>query len=148
VTTDNAKGFATVDEWIKGLRSLPAMVKAAPSALVPIVKAECDATIAAGKSLDGEQWEPTVRGNQQALAGTQKDLTVEATSNVLWIRIRNGLVFGHFGTHRQKARHVLPASGIPSSLGNAIRLGVVDMLPEFMTRKGGHRKPTRGIRWQ
>jgi hypothetical protein len=147
MSVDNSKGFATVDAWIKGLRSMPGMVKAAPAALVPIVKAECDATIAAGRSLDGEQWPANVRG-EQALRQDQKDLTVEASGNVLWIRIRKGLMFGHFGNHRQKARHVLPASGIPSRLGNAIRLGVIEMSPEFLTRKGGHRKPTKGIKWQ
>jgi hypothetical protein len=147
MVVDNAKGFATVDEWIKGLRSLPNMVKQSPAVLVPIVKAECDATIAAGKSLDGEQWSANVRG-EQALRQDQKDLTVEASGNVLWIRIRKGLVFSQFGTHRQKARRILPAGGLPTKLGNAIRLGVIDMLPEFMTRKGGHKKATRGIKWQ
>ncbi len=143
---DNTKAHQSMNEWIRGLRAMPAMVKAAPAELVPTVKQECDASISAGQSLDGVRWAPRKEDGTQALQGAQKDLTVTASSNVIWVKIKNGLVWSQWGTKHQRKREILPTKGLPRKLGLAIKKGVIEMAPEFLNRKGSHRA-TKGIKW-
>lgn len=124
---------------------MPDMIKAAPSALVPVVQAECDAAVAEGRSLDGYKWTLTVKDGKQALQTVK--VAVSASGNIIWMRIKGGAVFAQFGTHREVKRPILPISGMPMKLGNAIRLGIIEMAPEFLTRSGSHKKPAKGVKW-
>lgn len=144
---DNSACFRSIDEWIADIRKTPEAVAKMPAQLTPIVKRECDATIDAGKSLDGEEWAPTVKEGKQALEGTQKLLSVFPSGRIIWIKLVGALVFSQFGTHRQERRRILPGGGLPTKLGNAIRVGIVDMGLPFMSRKGRHDRGAAGTKW-
>jgi hypothetical protein len=145
--SDNAQCKQTIDGWIRDIQATAGAVAKMPAQLAPLVKVECDKAIASATSLDGEAWAPTVKDGGQALVGTQKLLDTYASGRIIWIRIKGALVFSQYGTHRQKRRSILPRAGMPKLLGNAIRTGIVDMGLPFMTRKGSHRKSTRGVAW-
>jgi hypothetical protein len=138
----------TIDGWIADIRKTPEAVKKMPDQLMKLVKAECDRSIAAGQSLDGEMWAPTVKEGKQALQGTQKLLDVYVSGRILWIRIQGALVFSQWGTGRQVRRSILPTRGMPKRLGNAIRVGIIDMGLPFMSRKGRHDRGAKGSKWQ
>ena len=144
---DNLQCLRTIDGWIEDLKKTPEAIKKMPQALVPIVKRECDSAIAAGHGLDGQKWVPRKKDGKQALSTAQHDLSVDASGNIIWIRLRGGPVFSQFGTHRQVQRAILPTHGMPKLLGNAIRTGIVDMGLPFMTRKGRHDRGAKGVKW-
>ena len=147
VVANNDQAFATVDGWIKALNTVPGFVKGIPARIAPIAKAEGDKAIAESRSIDGEAWAPRKEDGSPALKGTQKDFEAVPSGNILWLRIKKGLTFSQFGTKHQQRRRLLPKIGLPDNLGQAIRRGVVDMAPEFLTRRGGHKGPTKGVKW-
>lgn len=142
---NNAAAHATLQGWIRDLKAMPDMVKQAPAALVPVVQAECDQAIAEGRSLDGYQWSLTIKDGKRALQTVK--VAVSASGNIIWMKIKGGAVFAQFGTHREKRRPIFPTSGMPVKLGNAIRLGLIDMAPDFLKRGGSHHKLTKGVKW-
>jgi hypothetical protein len=144
---NNDQAFATVDGWIKSLQAVPGFVQGLPAQIAPIAKREGDKAIAEHRSLDGEAWAPRKEDGAPALEGTQKDFSAAPSGNILWLRIKKGLTFSQFGTKHQQRRRLLPKIGLPDKLGNAIRNGVIEMAPEFLTRKGGHKGPTKGVKW-
>lgn len=138
-------GFARLDEWIRTLRTAGQIVPLAAQELVPVVRGEVDAAIDAQRSLDGTAW-PAKKDGSRALANAPSQITVKAVGNTILVVMVGHLVFHQFGTHRMPARPVLPRGGMPDKLGNAIRLGIVDMGLEWMTRKGRHDRGSRGVR--
>jgi hypothetical protein len=144
---NNYQAFATVDGWVRSLQAVPGFVKGLPAQVAPIAKREGDQAIAEQRSIDGEKWAPRKVDGAPALQGTQKDFEAVPSGNILWLRIKKGLTFSQFGTKHQQRRRLLPKIGLPDNLGNAIRRGVVDMAPEFLTRKGGHNGATKGVKW-
>jgi hypothetical protein len=145
--TNNAQAFATIDAMIDALRATPAAVRRAPKELVPVVQKFVQGAATAGHGLDGAAWAPRVKDGQRALQNIMKYVKVTAEGAIVWVRLRGGPVFAQFGTHREVKRPLLPTSGLPDKLGNAIRAGLVDMGLPFMARKGGHNKATKGIKW-
>jgi len=135
---DNSECYATLETWIKELQGTHDEIKKYPVKLAPLVKAECDKSIAAGESLDGDKWSPRKDG-AQALAGAQKNLSVTANDNVILITITGGLVYSQFGTRHQRRRSILPIKGLPMKLGNAIAKGIVDMPLSWLNRAKGHK---------
>jgi hypothetical protein len=135
----------TVDGWIRDLQSVSGAVAKMPEQLVPVIRREAEGAIDSGVSLDGEVWDEKVGGGK-ALEGGKKSLSVYASGRTIWIKIVGGLVYSQFGTHRQKRRSILPRKGLPFKLGNAIRKGIVQAAPEFLTRAGGHRG-SKGTKW-
>ena len=144
---NNYQAFAAIDSWVKALQEVPGFVKGLPAQIAPIAKAEGDKAISEGRSIDGEKWAPRKEDGAPALQGTQKDFEAAPSGNILWLRVKRGLTFSQFGTKHQQRRRLLPKIGLPDNLGNAIRRGVVDMAPAFLTRKGGHKGPTKGVQW-
>ena len=147
MASDNAQAFKSIDAMIEAIRATPAAVRAAPKALVPVVQKVVRSAASAGQGLDGEQWAPRVKDGQRALQTIMQHVTVTAEGAMVWIRLRGGSVFAQFGTHREVKRPLLPSEGLPDKLGNAIRVGLVDMGLPFMNRKGGHNKSTKGVKW-
>lgn len=136
---DNAACYQTIEDWIKELQNTSEDLKKLPEKLVPVVKAECDKSIAAGQSLDGDTWAPRKDG-EAALQGAAKDVDVTATGNVILITIKGGLVYSQWGTKHQRRRSILPIKGLPFKLGNAIAKGVADMPPAWLNRAKRHHK--------
>jgi hypothetical protein len=144
---NNAQAFAAIDGWVRALNTVPGFVKGIPAQVAPIAKREGDKAIAEHRSIDGEAWAPRKEDGAPALEGTQKDFEAVPSGNTLWLRIKKGLTFSQFGTKHQQKRRLLPKIGLPDNLGQAIRRGVVEMAPEFLTRKGRHDKATQGVKW-
>lgn len=138
-------GLATLDSWIADLRATSAKLKAAYPVVAERIKAEIDAAISEGRSVDGQQWQPKKEGGK-ALVHAAAALTAKAIGNVIVIALRGPEVFHNFGTKRVPRRAILPMGGIPDRLGNAIRLGLVDMGPEWMRRAGRHDRGSGGVK--
>jgi hypothetical protein len=138
--TSNAQGFATLDDWIKRLETLPDGVKAIAQELAPEVKAVIDEQIAQGVGPDGQAWKPKKDGGR-ALVNAAKAVTAKAIDNVILITLSGKEVFHQWGTRRVPQRAILPTGGLPAKLGNAIRLGIVDGLDAWLSRAGRHDKP-------
>jgi hypothetical protein len=144
----DSSGEQTLIGWIMGLKALAAE---GPGAIVErtrdIVEQEMRSNLDRGISPDGEPFAPLVVGGGRAFANCQKYLSVEAIKNSVVIVIRGPLVFANWGTGKMKARKVLPSRGLPKKLGNAIRLGAVEMSREFMSRQGRHDPKGKKTNW-
>ena len=137
-------GLAEIDQWIANIRSLPEMVNAAAPAVGEMLLAEFQRTANAGTTPEGEPWAPTKAGNRP-LANAAASMQLVVSGNVIIIKITDHHVFHQFGAG-SPARRIIPAGGLPDRLGNAIRLGLVDMGVEWMTRGGRHDKGSRGVK--
>jgi hypothetical protein len=141
-------GEQTLIGWIKGLQAL---ATEGPEGIVEMTRAavetEMRANLDAGISPDGEAFAPLVEGGGKAYANAQKLLSVESARNSVVIIIRGALVFANWGTRKMVARKVLPTRGIPKKLGNAIRLGFIEMAEGFMSRRGRHDAKGRKTNW-
>ena len=135
----NAQGFATLEEWINKLETLPDGIKAIAQELAPKVKEALDEQIAAGTDAEGKAWAPRKDGGR-ALVNAAKAITVKAIDNVILITLTGPEVFHQWGTRRVPRRSILPIGSLPAKLGNAIRLGIVDGLGAWMSRSGRHDK--------
>ena len=135
-------------QWQTDIQATPEAIKGMPKALAPKIKAELDAAIAAGRSVDGKAWAPRKSDGAKAMQGAQNDISVKPTSDGIKIVLEGGPVFSEFGTRHQQARPLLAwDKGIPPKLGNAVRLGVISFPVPFMTRAGSHGSSTRGLKW-
>lgn len=131
-------GAAEIDRWIENIRSLPQMVNAAAPAVGEMLLAEFQRTANAGTTPEGEPWPPTKAGGKP-LKNAAGALQLSVQGNVVIIKLTDHHVFHQFGAG-VRARRMLPSGGLPDRLGNAIRLGLVDMGVEWMTRAGRHDK--------
>ena len=124
---DNAAGFRALDDMIARLRAVPQMADAAAPELAEAVKGEIDAQIAAGVDPQGKAWTPTREGNRP-LVNAAKAVTSKALGTVILITLGSPEVFHHFGAQGKPVRQVIPQEGgLPMKLGNAIRLGIVNV---------------------
>lgn len=138
----NAEANKRLDDWIRNLQSFDQMGPEAAKTLVPTVRTETSNTIRSQQSLDGTPWAPTKAGTP-ALVNAMQHIVVRAVNTVILIQMRGHEVFHQFGFRGTPARPILPVRGMPKKLGNAIRLGIVDMGVEWMTRSGRHGKRAR-----
>lgn len=137
----SAQGLQTIDEWIRSLRGLaPHLESAGPKEMAAVVEEHLTAAANEGRMAGGEAWPPRVKDGARAFVHAAKYLSVRAVKNVIIAELRGPMAISQFGTGRQKARPLWPIKGLPFELGNAIRLGIVRMSEEFMTRHGSHRK--------
>lgn len=138
-------GAAAIDEWIANIRSLPEMLNAAAPQIGQAILAEFQRTAAAGTTPEGEPWAPTKKGGR-ALKNAAESMSLVVSDNVIIIKITDHHVFHQFGAG-VVARRIIPSGGLPDRLGNAIRLGIVDMGVEWMTRGGSHAGKS-AVKWQ
>jgi hypothetical protein len=114
---------ATLDQWIADLRRVSADLEQTMPAIAARCKAEADAVLTAGHGLGGDAWAPRKDG-APALAHAAAALTVSAVSNAIVFLIGEPYVYHHYGAGVPR-RPILPRGGLPTQLGNAIRLGLV-----------------------
>ena len=132
-------GLETIDQWIARLTSMPEMIAAGAEATAAFLANALKESVSQKKSPDGKPWKPFKAGSG-GLAGAAGAITSKAQGNVAQVILDGVNVYHHYGTHRNPRRQMLPSGGLPDRLGNAIRLGMVDMGIEWMTRKGRHDK--------
>lgn len=84
------------------------------------------ATASAGVSPDGEAWAPTKTGDR-AMKGAAGHVSVSISGTVVVIKLEGPDVFHHFGVRGAPARPVIPRGSMPARLGDAVRLGFVEV---------------------
>lgn len=83
-------------------------------------------TAAAGTSPEGEPWAATKKGGR-AMAHAAAAVSVVVVGTVLLLKLAGAEVFHHFGVRGAPARPVIPRGSMPDRLGNAVRLGFVEV---------------------
>lgn len=118
------RGNAGIDEMIRRLRLAKGMVRHAAADAAKAFEAQLKAQLAAGRAPDGSAWKPTKAGTRplQRAAGA---VTVKAVGTALLVRLTGHHVFHHYGTAKDPQRRILPFRGLPDSLGEAIKSGLV-----------------------
>lgn len=86
---------------------------------------ELRAQLTAGRSPDGEAWKATKSGGRP-LKGAAAAVQVRGVGSVILARIGGHHVYHHFGTARVPRRSILPRTGLPETLADAIRAGLTD----------------------
>jgi len=115
-------GDLQIDAMIDRLRKLPGMARAAAPDVARAVESELERQIKAAETPDGRAWEPKKEGSGKPLATAAKSLAVAAIGSRVFARLT-----GHIARHnlgRAKGgveRQILPTSGIPAKMGDAIR---------------------------
>lgn len=128
-----ADGFAQLDEMIRRIRAIPAMVQEAAPELADVLRAHLEQRIASGQAPDGSTWKPTKDG-RRPLAGAAGALAVRAVGTTVLAVLSGHEVFHHFGTKHMPKRQILPAGSLPADLGAAFKAGLVR---RFRHRMGG-----------
>lgn len=112
-----------------------ANTQAMAQSLVPVIRAEAAEAIAQQRSMDGTPWPPTKDG-RAALQNAMAAVSVTAEGATVTITVSGVEAYHHFGAGRVPARPIIPTRGLPTKLGNAIRLGIVEMGDAFLNRQG------------
>lgn len=129
---------ATIEDWANRLRSFAGSAGTTMAQrMVPVIHGALAEAANSNRSVMGETWKPTKRGNKP-LAGVMSAVTVKAIDSVVLITMTGYHVFHEFGARGTPARRLLPHGGIPDRIGNLIRKGYLAMAEEWLTRKGRH----------
>jgi hypothetical protein len=141
-------GELTLASWIKGFHALadegPEMVVQQTAGLI---EADMRENIDLGITPDKQAWDPLVETGGKAYENGNKYMSVATVKSSVILIIRGPLVFANWGTKWMKARRVFPERGLPKKLGNAIRLGFIEMSQSFMTRGGRHDAKGKKTNW-
>jgi hypothetical protein len=117
---------AALERMIVTLRALPGLAKDAAPEAARKAEAAIKATASAGTSPDGVAWAPTKKG-QRAMPNAAGAVSTAVTSTVILIKLAGAEVFHHFGVRGAPARPIIPQGSMPAELGNAVRLGFVEI---------------------
>lgn len=134
----NLSGLDTMQTWIDNLRSINSLVDAAAEELAPVVKQQLVDNYTKGQSPYGDPWPATIDGHQP-LKNAASNVRVSAIGNTIVVSIDGRYVFHNYGAGSPK-RTLLPEGGLPARMGDAIRMGLVSMGEEWLTRAGAHGK--------
>jgi len=106
-------------EHLRGLKSLPEDIARAAAA---DLQEAARATAAAGKTPDGDPWQPKKDGGR-ALVHAAEHLVAKALGKTIVLTLKGVEVFHNFGTSRLPKRQILPdgGSGIPKNVSAALR---------------------------
>ncbi len=117
---NNATGFAALDAHIARLRSLPGIAgRAAPDVAESLLEVASE-DIAAGKSPDGSQLQPTKEG-AQPLRNAASALHVGAIGSTIIMRLTGPEARHHRGIARGGViRQLIPTTKIPAQYAKAI----------------------------
>lgn len=132
----NLSGLDTMQTWIDNLRSINGLVEAAAEELAPVVKQQLVDCYSKGQSPYGDAW-PLTKDGHQPLKNAAENVRVSAIGNTIVVSISDQYVFHNYGAGSPK-RTLLPEGGLPPRMGDAIRLGLVSMGEEWLTRPGPH----------
>ena len=95
------------------------------------LKEFCAQAIAKQQSPDGDAWPPSKDG-RRVLVNAAKAIAASAAGAVALLRLTGPEVFHHFGAGAPR-RGLIPSAGMPKELGNAIRLGFVEVWRKRMS---------------
>ena len=118
-------GEAELDRIIAEVRGLGLVAEQA----APIVAAELEASLrasaAAGTTPDGTPWAPTKSGGRALKNAPAAIQVVVLDPKTVQAQVSGHHVFHHYGTKRNEKRQIIPESGMPEKLGQAVRQGLV-----------------------
>lgn len=112
---------------LQGLRdlvlALPAeVIERAGPRIAEVMRADVEATIAAGTTSDGQPWEPRKADGSKPLRNAAKALEVEAQSTTITLRIRGIEGRHHRGQVRGGTkRRIIPVGKMPDRMRDAVR---------------------------
>lgn len=129
----NAAGLASLDGMIARLRGFPQSIEAAAPMIAKAAKAEIDAALADGHAPGGEAWKPRKDGGKP-LMNAAKAVTSAAVGTVLLFTLVGAEVWHHFGTKHAPQRRILPTAGLPTSMGTAIKRGLVEVFQKQVSK--------------
>lgn len=116
-----------LERMIAACRAFEGLPRDAAPIAARQVEATVKATAAAGTSPDGEAWAPRKKGGGRPMTGAAGAVSAAAVGTVVLIKLVGAYVFHHFGVRGAEARPVIPRGSMPDKLGNAVRLGFVEV---------------------
>jgi hypothetical protein len=122
-----------MDAMVARLRGFPDAIRAAAPSIAHSAKQTIDENIAAGRGPDGAPWKATKDGHAP-LAHAAGAVTSRATGTTLILELTGKEVWHHFGTRRVPARPILPTLGLPLSMKEAIKRGIVQVFKDSVAR--------------
>lgn len=131
--SDNAAGFAALDDMIARLKRLPQLAEQAAPAVARALEQELEQQITRGQTPDGRAWEPRKDGGQP-LRGAGKVLAVVAVGKTVYARLRGVEARHHLGRARGGIeRQILPRAMTPR-IADLVRR---ELVAEFRQTVGG-----------
>ena len=142
----DAAAMATLDAWIQSLRTVGESLDEAAQSVAEVLQSEAAVAVREQRSMDGYPWPPTKAGTP-ALVNAPSHIVTKARGRVVQMVLSGHDVYHHFGAGRVPRRPILPIAGVPAKLGNAIRLGIVDVgVAHLMRTRAKARKAARRSR--
>lgn len=119
--------------WVELFRTLPqTVVEAAAPVIAQKFEEQLRRNIAAGKTPDGQPWEPTEEG-KPALRGAGKALRASADGTVIVAELNGPEALHHAGRAKGGVkRQILPDREIPDPLNAAIKETLGDKFREVL----------------
>lgn len=112
-----------LDEMIAALSRLSSLNVEAAKLAAPIVEEVAKRNADAGRTPDGEAWEPLKKGGGRPLEHASWAISVTAIGKVVRMKLEGVEVLHNFGTHRIPAREIIPSrkGDIPAIYAQAIQ---------------------------
>lgn len=133
-------GEQALDRWISELRKATRGLGRVMPDIVKHVRIASRKALLNGMSLDGIKWELTQDG-RVPMKGAAAALRVSSVGSSILLAIGEPYVFHHFGAGGRPVRPIFPEGALPDLLGNAIRLGAIEVLPFTDRRRREHSDP-------
>ena len=131
----NADARATMQRWVRQVRSLPGLAAKVAPKVADKLRTALLANYVAQRGPDGTPWEPANDGRTmlQSAAGA---LDVSAQSTVITARIRSRNLYRHHAgiARGRKRRPLLPTRDLPQPVSDAIKAVLTE---QFGAHMGG-----------
>ena len=118
-------GADEMDAMVAKLKAFGVDCQARAPAVAQQLKEFCAQSIAKQQSPDGDAW-PASKDGRTVLANAANAIAATAAGAVAILRLTGPEVFHHYGAGAPR-RGLIPSAGLPKELGNAIRLGFVEV---------------------
>lgn len=133
-------------DWIRRLRTFDRMTPSVAKDLASALRTEVKNMPANQAGLGGSKWKPGVEG-KPVLQHVPDALTVSVKGTAVVLQLSGYHVYHHFGTMHVPSRPVWPQGSLAGiSLGNAIRLGILQATQSWLERGTPHRGGFAGLK--
>jgi hypothetical protein len=141
-----AAALVKLDDWIQRLRTAGESLEESAQNIAGILQEEAEIAVRQQRGMDGYPWPPTKAGTP-ALVNAPAHIETKARGRVVQMILTGHDVYHHYGAGRVPRRPILPIAGTPAKLGNAIRVGIVDVgVAHLMRGRAKARKAARRSR--
>jgi hypothetical protein len=127
-------GEETINAWIRRLRTTAEVARRAAPRVAKVLHKKTAESIAAGKSPDGQLFEPTKAG-RVPLRNAVRAITSRAIGTVVLMRVRGHHSLHHMGKARGGVRRPLLPSRLSTDMVEAIQREIVAEMREHLGGK-------------